>query len=1531
MTLLVLSLLTFQVGTLLRVLRLVSKRIANPLTTRYWSTTPYQFGEGKAAKFLAVPDVIETELPADPSADSLRQAMAERLRAEDVYFDFKVQLQTDEHATPIEDATVEWPESIAPARTVARIKIPAQEFQSREQMAFGEDLSFTPWHAIVEHRPLGGVNRARKEVYRQISRLRHEINGTTSREPEADDPPVGPLSLAPEIATFDQVLDAELALIRERRRMVEGGNETPPAVDAPAGPDADALLMVKRVEVLDEHVTALSFSGGGIRAATFAVGIIQGLATLGLVRRFDYLSTVSGGGYAGAWLAAWLKRDGVPANVEAQLNPNRVAQSRADRAYLHDRVVDEEPEPLRHLRAYSSYMSPRPAPLSVDTWTVIMIWVRNVIINLLMLLPTAMLLVAAARLVVYLYGLFNTTWQGDDPREWLIVLPFLVIGAVLLGVAYVRNGAALREFRTANAAVRRFSGEGGVSDILTQRIVYPALIAVFGLTVSVRWVQARVVYWLDRPLDEIVTYVRWSLWNFGLVSERPEAAAFMDPNSPWRTPWDYLRSHLGPRDLPSFLLHALIFGGLLALGSLRLARRDHVAEPRRFVRAAFLAGVIGGVLLVLLEWLTEWFSTLGRPDLMATFVPPLALLILVVGLIVEVAALDRWVGEAEREWWARVGADLTVQALRWLAAAVTVLYGPALFLCAGPWVRTAIASGWLASAAFGVLTGHYVLPKFGGKALTLIASAASQAFLIGLLAAVALLGAAMLNVPSIGGPHGDIAGSFDYYLAGIKGTNLITLLALLLGSWVAFLLARRLIDVNLFSLHAMYSNRLTRAYLGASRVMKFWPNRWEGSHDPRMESGAPSLGHPPGAPVPSPRDANPVTGFDHRDDLDLADLLVGADRGGDGRRYFGPHLLINTTLNLVGGDDLAMRSRLGESFTLSPLYCGAKSVGYSLTEGTRGRLSLGNAVAISGAALDPNMSYYQSGPLTALLTLFNARLGYWIERPKATGWRAFSPKLGDLLFTEFFGRTNNRGPFLHLTDGGHFENLGVYELIRRRCRYIVAIASSSDSEPSDDDLAILIRLCRIDFGVRIRIETGPLKMTGPDRLTRAHAVVGTIHYDDVDQGEMPGVLVYIKTTLTGDEPPDIEKFAGDEPTFPCQATDLTQEFDEEQFECYRALGDHIARSVFGDAVDQVRALFPPGAFPPHKEYVPRLFSALQVRWSRTSRSRDEAAHQALSAWDDLQRDVSTRPELAGLSRELFPEVAPSATSKNDPDDIDPSRRDRAEIAAVGRMLDIAEETWLTLGLSRSAGLPMNRGWMNAFRRWTATSTFQHAWPVLRSTRGADFVRFCESQLHAAMAPPSAVRLAGEPAAESIEGRGLAELAAEFAREWPDDVREGRGLAELIRRAGLVGLDTPPVWLIEIAPSGPARAEDSPDRFVAGIILAAAFPDHPDREALDLAGKAPIELFVWVRPPHRSSGLAARTARQVVTTISDELLTPVNEIRPTLWARYPRATPGDDDQELSLWLSFFARYDFRRRYLQTPPARRPVTLLERRPR
>lgn len=166
-------------------LRASMRSFANLLQIQYFSATPYLFGE-KAVKYSARPHLPKQEaLPEHPNDDFLRERLVRDLKNNEHVFDFCVQFQADPEHMPIEDPGVLWDELVSPFQAVARIKILRQEFDSEAQRAYGDNLSFSPWHALPEHRPLGGINRARKVVYRAISLFRHESNQTRRIEPEA--------------------------------------------------------------------------------------------------------------------------------------------------------------------------------------------------------------------------------------------------------------------------------------------------------------------------------------------------------------------------------------------------------------------------------------------------------------------------------------------------------------------------------------------------------------------------------------------------------------------------------------------------------------------------------------------------------------------------------------------------------------------------------------------------------------------------------------------------------------------------------------------------------------------------------------------------------------------------------------------------------------------------------------------------------------------------------------------------------------------------------------------------------------------------------------------------------------------------------------------------------------------------------------------------------------------------------------------------------------------------------------------------
>ncbi len=169
---------------LLEAIKIVrGQTINNPVQVRYWSMTPYLLGE-RAVKFSATPlSRTANEPPAEPGPDFKSEAMAKQVASEDVYYEFGIQLQADPESMPVEDSVVRWDETVSPFQRVALIRIPKQDITSDSWVEFGENLSFTPWHSLAEHRPLGSNNRARLQIYEAISDFRHKMNGVITQEP----------------------------------------------------------------------------------------------------------------------------------------------------------------------------------------------------------------------------------------------------------------------------------------------------------------------------------------------------------------------------------------------------------------------------------------------------------------------------------------------------------------------------------------------------------------------------------------------------------------------------------------------------------------------------------------------------------------------------------------------------------------------------------------------------------------------------------------------------------------------------------------------------------------------------------------------------------------------------------------------------------------------------------------------------------------------------------------------------------------------------------------------------------------------------------------------------------------------------------------------------------------------------------------------------------------------------------------------------------------------------------------------------
>ncbi len=284
-----------------------------------------------------------------------------------------------------------------------------------------------------------------------------------------------------------------------------------------------------------------------------------------------------------------------------------------------------------------------------------------------------------------------------------------------------------------------------------------------------------------------------------------------------------------------------------------------------------------------------------------------------------------------------------------------------------------------------------------------------------------------------------------------------------------------------------------------------------------------------------------------------------------------PYHIINTAVATCGSEDPKLRGRGMDSFILSPLYCGSEATGYAATgKYCNGNMNLATAMAISGAAVDTNTPPTKSWPLSLLMALMNIRLGYWTEAPTAPGSRArlgWRPLWYPCIFYEMIpSLLSERLKRVHLSDGGHFENLGLYEMIRRRCSLIIVSDASADAERKCAELGRAIELVRTDLCARVDIDPGELTTKAPVEPHDKPFVRGTIYYRD---GTV-GTLIYIKPAFLKNTSEDVRVYGQQHGSFPHQTT-ADQFFDERQFEAYRELGFQDGFAAAGDVLTLLSA------------------------------------------------------------------------------------------------------------------------------------------------------------------------------------------------------------------------------------------------------------------------------------------------------------------------------------------------------------------------
>jgi len=928
-------------------------------------------------------------------------------------------------------------------------------------------------------------------------------------------------------------------------------------------------------------LSALCLSGGGIRSASFCLGVLQALAEAGLLRKFDYLSTVSGGGYIGGWLQQLIRE-------KSLANTAPTAEERVARA--EEELKQPAAAALRRLRDHTNFLTPHGGIASADVWAGVALYLRNLGLNWLVLLPVF--------LVAALAPIFHRTliwWVGQSEAAAVAAL-LLASLALGLGVCWSCIWLPSHRARASGGATQAAAEERAQAQarwrwaIVVAVLAWTALVPVFGQ------------FLMDR--GGMAPFGGWG-WFAG-------------------TTWfmDGFRS-LGMWVLPGIYFLTMLGGYIAAAVGQRRADAKAGNEAAAWqlycdniYRWMIASAGASAVLMILLRLLWSGHKWLvdhnGVADIL-TLASPVALLAVLLSQTTFYMGIRKRAlrADLDREWLARLNGVILGIGVGWTLFAASCLVIAKLTLREPEGGGAELDAINTIVAGMGAALSGLGASWLGGQVTSQVRSIASASARPGMTKWLAMQVLPIVFIVALFGFMGTLLqvglgfaqeviekwlgwqtatwtgcesgqagtaldvwsmallcdGAADPWAAPQLGSWWVTGLPILLQAILAVMLGwvmwryMGFINVNRFSMHAVYRNRLVRAFLGTPRGR---------------------------------RQPEPFTGFDEGDDPRLINFQSG---GGKGQRLFP---VLNATLNVTDGGRGAWAERKAMAFTATPLFCGAadlrevndqaegafvptwcfagkenRNSRVGENEGTR----LGSMMTVSGAAASPHWGYNSSPAMAFLMTLFNVRLGAWYPNPAAVDGQIgvdddiqLAKPRNSLwaLLGELTGRARADSQAIYLSDGGHFDNLGVYEMIRRRCARILVVDATADPECGFFDLGMMIRKAEIDLKVKIDIDTSHIAARTAMREDTALArkmrgiACGTICYLD-DNGKPvgdQGQIIYIKPSLLPGAPAALHAYGKDSTDFPHESTG-DQWFSESQFESYRTLGKYQAGMFLG--------------------------------------------------------------------------------------------------------------------------------------------------------------------------------------------------------------------------------------------------------------------------------------------------------------------------------------------------------------------------------
>lgn len=832
-------------------------------------------------------------------------------------------------------------------------------------------------------------------------------------------------------ANLNEVIQSELDYIVKRRKLY----------DLPADK-----------QKIGEDIWGMCISGGGIRSATLGLGMMQGFIKKNWMKKFDYLSTVSGGGYIGSCLSSLLTGDkreftygGKTLDVTPENSPFVGLGEKENEYKYADETRLNVMHQLHHLRTHGEYLTPQKSYHSRDVKRAVGSVTSGIFHNFFLYF---FFLVA---FVAFHYSMFYVISNGTFFHEIQYSKP--VKGPADSTLDYVL------------ASISNWLNEGLYSQLwcIGQGLVAHPLIAtaffLAGILTGILY-----IYKIAQAVNSIQKYQNKSSGN---SSDNNQT----DP------------------------LH--IRSGYNTEAHFETAFTTNLSRMAVF-GTPLLAILIG---FYIRELDNNYWIIFSLPSCFA------------IGLVLAVFLIIPFMRQGKTGHYQRLFRSLqgNIQG--------SALYSFGISLLMPLTVLIAFSAGPSVNFIFSIISllfGYFIFKqKISGGDSKLYRSLMK-----------------MLKIPLLNLSVLLFVGISMAAMAGylVELNSLYTAVYICLAATIAFGAFGYFVDANKVSPHYFYRDRLSEAYLKTdARVMR------------KAADAAQGL---------------PLTNIRNDEDLLLKDL--GKDNN------LGPYHLIVAALNLQGSDELIRRDLKSEHFIFSSKYIGAQSTGYVKTAAYRGgKTKLARAMTISAAAVGSAAGSANAFCHSFLCTLFNLRLGYWIENPwfyrksipphrKRYFWPGY-------LFRELMGACTAREFLVNVSDGGHTgDNLGLLPLLQRKCRTIVVCDFEQDFNYDFKSFNNVLRMAYIEENISIDINMKPLipvpSTNGGIGISKKSIAIGKIKYPD---GSAEGRLIYIKSSLSGDLPVHVFNYHKSFSEFPQQSTG-DQYFDDTQFEAYRSLGEHLA-------------------------------------------------------------------------------------------------------------------------------------------------------------------------------------------------------------------------------------------------------------------------------------------------------------------------------------------------------------------------------------